>query len=359
MVQRLVRSGDPALLAPLLLVAIVFSPRPAVATVPVAVATLGLSALLSWREVGGWPLVAGLVLVGVGVSIIASGQSANLGWFAFTLIAGSVALLTGVRQTVTVVALLFALLVGQWLAEPDEPGWFAWMGGTVFAALVCAWARSQQVLLDRLRAAQSQLADRARAEERMRLAGEMHDVIGHSLAVSLLHVNSARLALDEDVDTARAALEEAERLTRNSLEEARVAVGLLHAGERGDTNPTPDASDVPELVDSFSRAGLAVDLAVDGDLAELGPTRGLAVYRIVQESLTNVTRHAPGTRATVRIVAASPRTTITVRNDGPPGRRAPNGTGLLTMQTRAESVGGAVVAGPGDQGWVLDAWLPS
>ena len=98
----------------------------------------------------------------------------------------------------------------------------------------------------------------------------MHDVIGHALTVSLLHISSARLALDEDPEEARRALEEAERLARTSLEEVRATVGLMRTDAPGEVAPLPAAGDIDELVESFRSAGADVGLTVAGDLASLG-----------------------------------------------------------------------------------------
>ena len=111
-----------------------------------------------------------------------------------------------------------------------------------------------------LRAAQDELAERSRAEERNRIAAEVHDVIGHALTVSLLHIGGARLALDEDPQEARRSLSEAERLTRDSLEEVRATVGLMRTDLPDRRTPLPGAGDLPALVESFRRAGSDVEL---------------------------------------------------------------------------------------------------
>ena len=155
--------------------------------------------------------------------------------------------------------------------------------------------RHEFVLVERLRAAQADLEARSRAEERNRIARELHDVIAHSLTVSLLHLSSARLAVEHDdpADAARA-LAEAERLGRQSLAEVRATMGVLHADPtRGITPPVPGVDQLPRLVEQLRGAGADVSLAV-GRRRRLPATTGSTVYRIVQEALTNATRHAPG-----------------------------------------------------------------
>ena len=156
------------------------------------------------------------------------------------------------------------------------------------------------MLVAQLRAAQAGLAAKARAEERNRISRDLHDVIAHSLTVSLLHVMSARLAVESDPEDAARSLAEAERLGRESLAEVRQVVGLLRADgavpDLDRTLPQPGVSGVPSLVERFQAAGADVTLTVDGDAGRLPATVGLAVYRILQEALTNVIRHAPGRR---------------------------------------------------------------
>ena len=133
-------------------------------------------------------------------------------------------------------AAVAAVIVSEWIMAEDELGWAAWIAGTVFTVVFALMARRQGQLIDELRAAQAGLADRARVEERNRIARELHDVIGHALTVSQLHVSSARLAVEEDPPQAVASLVEAERLGLQSLREVRHAVGLL----REDGDPSGD-----------------------------------------------------------------------------------------------------------------------
>jgi signal transduction histidine kinase len=249
------------------------------------------------------------------------------------------------------------LLAGEAIFVSSDPGWAAWVGGTCFSAVGCVFGRRQRDLAAQLRAAQVGLAQRAQAEERNRIARELHDVIAHSLTVSLLHVTSARLALDEDRDTARRALDEAERLGRQSLDEVRHAVGLLHrAGESDPSTPLPGSLDLPALIDGFRRAGADVSSSIEGDLAQLPNTVGLAAYRIVQESLTNAVKHAPGAGSTVRVSVEPESVQLSVESAGSPRRGT--GLGIGGMRERAESMGGRLTAGPGGAGWLVRAELP-
>ena len=156
--------------------------------------------------------------------------------------------------------------------DTAEPGWGAWFAGISFTTALTIFARRLRLAMVQLRAAQDELAERSRAEERNRIAAEVHDVIGHALTVSLLHISGARLALDEDPQEARRSLLEAERLTRDSLEEVRATVGLMRTDSPDRRAPLPGAGDLPALVESFRRAGSDVELVVDEHLGALGAT---------------------------------------------------------------------------------------
>jgi signal transduction histidine kinase len=126
-----------------------------------------------------------------------------------------------------------------------------------------------------------------------------------------------------------------------------------------DRVPHPGANDLPALVETFRLAGSDLELLVDDHVGTLGATRGLAAYRIVQEALTNAIKHAPGQPVVVRVGPTEDGTTVTVRNDGPPDPAPTPGSGLRGMRERAESVGGHLTAGPTDDGWLVEAVLPS
>jgi signal transduction histidine kinase len=229
-----------------------------------------------------------------------------------------------------------------------------WMGGVAY--------RSQVIAMSELASAQEELATRAAEEERRRLAREVHDLIAHSLAVTMLQMSGARLALAAgDTDEALAALADAEAAGRSAMAEIHRTVGLLgRDGEGGSSAPTPCASDVPELVDGFRHAGLEVTFHLDGDLATVPMSTGLAAYRVVQESLSNAVKHAPGTPVELWLRVEDGAVSIRVVNPLGPGAPAagPGGTGLRGMAERAELLGGSVAARNGDGTWKVDALIP-
>ncbi|MGI8678847.1 MAG: sensor histidine kinase [Jatrophihabitans sp.] len=328
-------------------------PALAVATAPVAVLAAAAAMLGRYR----WTFLPAAALSTAAITVLGNGVSSNVCWFALCVLAGWCALTAPVPVTAVFWAAATATLVTERLVASSDPGWFAWIGGTSFSVVGCLFARRQHDLVVQLREAQAGLAQRAQAEERNRIARELHDVIAHSLTVSLLHVASARLALRDDPAEAERALEQAERLSRASLEEVRHAVGALHRdGAVDPTQPLPGSIDVPRLIEGFRAAGADVRATVDGDLTGLPATVGLAAYRVLQEALTNAVKHAPGGRITVRVTVAEHSVRVDVDSDGEPGHGA--GLGLVSMRERATSLGGLCDAGPSGNGWRVHAELP-
>jgi len=324
------------------------------AAVAAAVVAVGAGALL----IRGWrPLLLYAAVATAGIAVLGHGMSANVGWFAVCLLGAWCVLIGGRRDGLLYWAGAMALFAVEWVWIEPDPGWGAWMAGITFTVFGGLLIRRERDLVSQLRAAQAGLAERARAEERNRIARELHDVIAHTLTVSLLHVTSARLAIEHDPADAARALAEAERLGQESLAEVRLAVGMLHQNEDpGRTAPLPGAGDLPALVDRFRSAGADFTLAIEGDTGRLPATTGLAVYRILQEALTNVVKHAPGSPTAVRLSVRADAVGLAVDSAGEPGTGT--GLGVLSMRERAESLGGSFQAGPGGRGWLVRATLP-
>ncbi len=205
----------------------------------------------------------------------------------------------------------------------------------------------------RLEADQQRRARQAVIDERARIARELHDVVAHRVSMMTVQAGAARTIAPHDLDAALEAIGDTERAGRQALGELRHLLGVLRPDgidvETGDIGPHPGLADVPALVDEHRRAGAQIELVV-ARLPEpvLAPV-DLAAYRIVQESLTNVVKHAgPEAVADVSIVVEAGDLVIVVGNTVPhPGRRLPgSGYGILGMRERAASLGGTLDSGP-------------
>jgi signal transduction histidine kinase len=218
------------------------------------------------------------------------------------------------------------------------------------------------------------LARIAVADERAAIARELHDVVAHSLAVMIVQADGGRYAFEADPAQARAALETVAATGRDALEDMRRLVGVLRGSEPDEPEPPDRAVAVDrrreglghlhQLVDRATSAGLDVDVCVDGPVADLPQAVELAVYRLAQEALTNVIRHA-GARARVdlRVLVTAGDVTLSVVDDGGGAAPAPSraggvGHGLVGMRERVAVHGGTLDAGPGERGWAVRASIP-
>ncbi len=263
------------------------------------------------------------------------------------------------RVVAGVVAVLAPPLVQA--ISPQDWGWPFWMMGIGFG-----WVSSEQMrrlhdVAIELAATRERLAEQAVHVERRRIAAELHDLVGHSLTVVLLSVTGARRQVGGDPDAAIQALLEAEAIGRASLAEIRASARALRDGQTtgADFAPMPAASDVPELVERMASAGSPVDLRITGDIDEVGPVTGLVVYRVVQESLNNAARHAPGAATRVVVAVGGGAVDVEVVDAGGPAHDSgPPGVGLVGMRERVEAVGGKLDAGPTGGGWRVRAHVP-
>ena len=206
------------------------------------------------------------------------------------------------------------------------------------------------------------LAAEAVAAERDRISRELHDVIGHSISVMGIQAGAVRRVLPPELEREREMLRAVERAGRDSVGEMRRLIDLLRSpGDTPDAAP-PTLARVGALVDDVRRAGLQVELELEGTLEDLPPGRALACYRIVQEALTNALKHAPGGRLHVRVARRPSEVEIEVRGAPDPLSPTTNdsgGQGLIGMRERAAIYGGTLDAGPtSDGGFRVAANLP-
>ncbi|KPC60610.1 sensor histidine kinase [Streptomyces chattanoogensis] len=266
----------------------------------------------------------------------------------------------------TVVVLTAAAMLfgeGPWYAQQNL-AIFAWTG---MAAAAGDAVRSRRAYVDAIRE-RAERAERTReeearrrvAEERMRIARELHDVVAHHIALVNVQAGVASHVMDNRPDQAKQALAHVREASRSALDELRATVGLLRQSDdpRAPTEPAPGLGVLDHLVDGFVRSGLPVALEMPPAPQNLPAAIDLTAYRVVQEALTNVHKHAgDGARATVRIIRTEAALTVTVQDDGgrtsdvPPQRAdrpadSGGGHGLIGMRERVFALRGTVVTGP-------------
>jgi signal transduction histidine kinase len=247
-------------------------------------------------------------------------------------------------EAIAIGCLALVALAPAW-HEPDR--WVPWSVGLVFAGLGAYALRVQHQLLSELRLAQADLAHRERSAERQRIARELHDVIVHSLTVTLLHLKATRHVLERNPQQAADALAEAERLGRESLADVRRTVGLL--------GTTPHT-----LVHEYRRAGLDVTASFSGSLDSASCAMRYSVNPAAAGMLANAARHAPGAPLRFDLSVAEVIRLRVHNTHARPATPTVQGSfrGLLGMRERAELSGGAFRAGPEDAGWVVEVCLP-
>jgi signal transduction histidine kinase len=239
-------------------------------------------------------------------------------------------------------------------------------------AVIAGWLAGDMVRAMREYRQQLQLVQRrqaveelrlARAEERLRLSREVHDVVSHSLSAIAVQAGVARLVLAEQPGQAGAALSAIETASRSALDELRKLLRQIRDPEDADEAATPTLSDLPALIGKLRRAGLDVSYHSTGQPRPYGTAVELSAYRIAQEALTNAAKHAAGARTRVEIDHGADELIVTVTDDGSPNPARPGasgGLGIPGMRERAELLGGTLTAGPGrGGGFIVTARLPT
>jgi signal transduction histidine kinase len=277
-------------------------------------------------------------------------------WFALLLAVYAVAADATRRTALAGAALAAVLLLSVDVprlqdGDPlDEvlPGWALVAGVWLFGRWMRRRGRETRELAERAEVAERDreaAAARAVEEERARIARELHDLVAHSMGVIVIQAQAGQRSIDGDPTTARTALESIERVSRQGLGEMRRLLGLLTGTDAASVAPQPGLEQLEDLVGQVRAAGLAVELEVHGDLARVPAGVELAGYRIVQEALTNVLKHAAARTAWVRVRVDDRRLDVEVLDDGE-GTSARGGTGRghVGMRERAALYGGTVEA---------------
>jgi signal transduction histidine kinase len=234
--------------------------------------------------------------------------------------------------------------------------------------------RYQDEVQERLRrTAEDQEREAARqvAEERLRIARELHDVMAHTITAINVQSSLALEALDDAPTQARASVSAIRTASREAMAEIRSTIGLLRAGEHdvAPRSPTPSLEQLDGLISDAQRAGVRVEMTIKGEARPLTATVSAAAFRIVQESLTNVLRHAQAQCATIALRYEPSGVGLAIADDGVGARteaqaddesKAQGGHGLRGMRERVAALGGRLKAGPQlGGGFLVEAWLPT
>jgi signal transduction histidine kinase len=323
--------------------------------------TLGAAAA---RRVRAPLLFLGLIVV---ASVVAAAQPslpevATLGLFVLLAVYSAAAHTSG-RHAQLAGGLTVALYITDMAADSEG----IYVEGIVFYALLFGlpWVAGRAVRRRRLseRTVEEEKAKTAAAiaEERARIARELHDVVAHAISVIVLQARGGRRVLQAEPADAGEAFSVIERTGQQALEEMRRLLGMLRASdEQLALTPQPSLKQLDRLVEQVQAAGLPVQVAVEGEPRELPPGVDLSAYRIVQEALTNALKHAGPARARVLLRYRTDELELEIADDGPgTGDGSGAGQGLIGMRERVSVYGGELEAGrrPGG-GYALRARLP-
>lgn len=316
-----------------------------------------LLAPLAWRRRAPAAVFAAIALVALVQWLTASPHAGDIALLvAFYTVVVHDARRPVVAGAAAVLALGAVLASLRWARDGAELLSLLSLAGLVVAAgALGAYVRARRAHL-------AASVDRATRDERERIAREMHDIVAHSLSVMTALADGARLTARTDPHEAQSAMNDVAETGREALAEMRRVLGVLREGGRtAERAPQPGVAQLDDLLGQVRSAGLAARLTVTGEPVALSGGAELAVYRLVQEALTNTLKHAPAASgAEVRLTYAPDGLEVEIVDDGGPGAAArPDGHGIAGMRERAAVYGAALEAGPRPGGgWRIHTRLP-
>lgn len=324
-----------------------------------------------------WPFVVMLVVIAgvlIQVARLPAGEGGSFQAFvALCLSAFAGGLYTsGKRDLLVALAipglLLPAIAIAQGRAEAIDaiPNWFWPAGCAAVGRTLSDRRRLVRILEDRavrLEREREEKAKAAVAEERARIAREMHDVVAHNVSVMVVQAGAARRVLQSDPRPATEALLNIEKTGRQTLQEMRRLLGVLRASEDGlALAPQPGLAEIPSLMEKLHEAGISVELREEGERRALPAGHELVAYRVIQEALTNVLKHAGRARVEITVRFKGDALELEVVDDGngaPEGADGNGGHGLFGMRERLALYGGSLqTSRPPGGGFALRALLP-
>jgi signal transduction histidine kinase len=319
----------------------------------IAISTLSLAGRLRW------PRAVLAVVFAATLAYTAIGYQTGPDWPAL-IVAFVTAVATG-HRAFGIATIVIGWAAFLWLPRLVNTGKAPTVG---HALALIAWLllllavgeviRSRQERGAQARRVREEEARRRAGEERLLIARELHDVLAHNISLISVQAGVALHLMDERPEQARTALEAIRHASGETLREMRAVLDVLRADERAPRAPTAGLARLREMVERTAAGGLRVDLEIEGEPRELPAGVDLAAFRIVQEALTNVTRHARAARVTVRLTYGEDEVTVQVDDDGAGGVAASpsdgGGNGIPGMRERAAALGGELQAGPREGG---------
>jgi signal transduction histidine kinase len=315
-----------------------------------------------------WPALAAAVVTVVLVVVLARRYPDGPVWATAWIALGALSLRTSRRVAFSGAALMFVVLSAAALVVGRN--------GVILPAIFAGWVAAAVLGGDALRSRRGYLAglreraaflehtrdEEARrrvAEERLRIARDLHDSVAHAMATINVQAGAARHVLDRRPEAAGQALAVIQRASGDVLDELAAMLTVLRDdAQRADRAPVPGAADIARLAEAQGASGLSVELLTEGPLEAVPGVIGTAAYRVVQESLTNVLRHSRASTATVRLVSGEDgHVLVEILDAGPavPHATAGTGVGIRGMRERVASTGGKFEAGPAGDGFGVRA----
>jgi signal transduction histidine kinase len=323
----------------------------------------------AWRR--RYPVAVAVVISATGVAEYATAGYHNsvIALLAWVLVPYSIgAYASGIRRIVLATAIAGAGGLAVGIAHGPRTLWnivalLFLLAAPLLAGLWVRQLRMRTAMLEQLaRQLEREREERARtavAEERARIARELHDEVAHAMSVIALQADAAEGALPRDPALVERPLLAIRQTARDALSDMRRVLGVLGSGEAGDLQPEPGLARMGALIEQTRAAGLQVDLRIEGEPSPLPPPLDLAAYRVLQEGLTNVRKHAAATHADVLIRYERNAIAVEVVDDGSGcGVGRGTGRGLAGLRERIALLGGDFVAGPRQRGFALRVTLP-
>jgi len=333
--------------------------RQGLGTAPFVLVALGCAPLVVRRR---WPIG---VLIAVSLASVASASIDHSQDLAFALVVASYTAAAYVDRKrfvrISAPIAIAAAVAGTVLADPHTNWVEVLVAATFSTGLPMLFGRIGYNRRRRIAAEQERAARDAVAQERARIARELHDVVAHAMSVMVVQAGAARRVLDDDPEAAKTAIARIEATGRDGMAEMRRLIGILKEdAAEAERTPQPGLADLDGLLETVRASGVAVELVTEGEARALSSGEDLTAFRVVQEALTNVMKHAGKANARVLLRWLADALEIEVADDGRgPTTAVGGGLGLIGMRERVALFGGTVRSGPRPGGgFELCARLP-